>query len=71
MRTTKSRWIVSQFPNLLFKNDNKLNVLSSSTLPSTCTWANYNFHELKELRWDEGIARKLAPMLGYWVHGHG
>ena len=40
MRTTKSRWVVSQFLKLLFKNDKELNVVSSSTLPNTCTWAS-------------------------------
>ena len=35
MRTTKSRWVVSWF----LKNDKELNVLSSSTLPNTWTWA--------------------------------
>ena len=32
MRLTKSRWVVSQYLKLLFKNNKELHVLSSSTL---------------------------------------
>lgn len=39
MCTTKSMWDVSQFLNLLFKNDKELNVCSSSALDNTYTHA--------------------------------